>query len=125
MLVGSRVGAAHRPLSAAFCKKAMVTNTISLSWRIGRAVKLASKGGNLDRVGEEVIRAQGEGSGKVLFAGKVINVTRGLRKGHSYGEVTIVPLPEGDHVKAESGSVKYEGTVTSKYLSPQTTHSQS
>ncbi len=90
----------------------MVANTISLSWRIGKAVELASKGGNLDRVGEEVIKAQGEGTGKVLFVGKVINVTRGLRKGHSYGEVTIAPLPQGDQTL--TSSVKYEGTVTSE-----------
>lgn len=111
--VGTLVGHAIRPLTAEFCQRAMIKNTISLSWRIGRAVMLANKQGRIGDVGNVVIDALGGFStGRVLFAGKVIEVTRRVYKGHTVGEVTIAPLSQDD--KVEDASDEYDGILKSE-----------
>jgi hypothetical protein len=91
----------------------MIKNTISLSWRIGRAVMLANKQGRIGDVGNVVIDALGGPStGRVLFAGKVIEVTRRVYKGHTVGEVTIAPLSQDD--KVEDASDEYDGILKSE-----------
>ena len=111
--MGTLVGQAHRPLPAEFCDKAMIKNTVSLSWRLGRAVMLANKQGQIGNVGEILVDALGGPStGKVLFAGKVVEVSRRVYKGHSIGEVVIAAV--NDDQDDEDSLVRYEGLMKSE-----------
>lgn len=88
--MGSHVGCAKGPVSGANTKKWVVENTMSLAWRIGRAVALARCTNTIDNVAESIIeQVGGSQSAKVLFKGKIVGVERVLRMGHAYGEVKI------------------------------------
>ncbi|WWC91500.1 uncharacterized protein L201_006446 [Kwoniella dendrophila CBS 6074] len=108
--MGTQVGHASRPLTVEFCQKAMIKNTVSLSWRIGRAVTLANKQHNISNVGSVIIDAiGGTETGKVLFAGKIVEINRRVYKGHSIGEVVIAASQPDEGV--EDQSVTYTGTL--------------
>lgn len=88
--MGSHVGCAKGPVSGANTKVWVVENTISLSWRIGRAVALCRCLNSIDTVAESIIdEVGGPSSAKVLFKGKIVGVERVTRMGHAYGEVII------------------------------------
>lgn len=88
--MGSHVGCAKGPVSGANTKTWVVENTISLSWRIGRAVAMARCTNQIDTVAESIIEeVGGQTSSKVLFKGKIVGVERITKMGHAYGEVVI------------------------------------
>ncbi|KAH8808658.1 hypothetical protein F5884DRAFT_675835 [Xylogone sp. PMI_703] len=88
--LGSHVACADGPVSGLNTKKWAVEHTISLSWRIGRAVVQARQSNRIDNVAEAIVEeVGGTETAKVLFKGKIIGVERTLRMGHVYGEVTI------------------------------------
>jgi DUF917 family protein len=88
--MGSHVGCAKGPVSGKNTKDWVVANTMSLSWRIGRAVALSRCTNSIDSVAEAIIdEVGGKESAKVLFKGKIIGVERVTRMGHAYGEVVI------------------------------------
>jgi len=88
--MGSHVGCAKGPVSGKNTKSWVVEHTISLSWRIGRAVALCRSLNQIDNVAESIIsEVGGDDSAKVLFQGKIVGVERTLRMGHVYGEVII------------------------------------
>ena len=93
--MGSHVACAKGPVTGANTKKWVVEHTISLSWRIGRAVALSRSQNDIDNVAESIIaEVGGDESAKVLFKGKIVGVERTLRMGHVYGEVIIEGLEE-------------------------------
>ncbi|KAH0826673.1 hydantoinase [Lanmaoa asiatica] len=113
--MGTHVGQATRPLRAKDLGVSMIVNTVSLSWRIGRAIALARKQSNIDRIGQVVVNAVGGAkTAKVLFSGKIIDVRRRLYKGHTIGEVAIAALSADED--ARDGSDKpeetFDGTLT-------------
>ncbi|KAI8268516.1 hypothetical protein K4K58_004964 [Colletotrichum sp. SAR11_239] len=88
--MGSHVGCAKGPVSGRDTKFWVVENTVSLSWRIGRAVALSRCSNTIDRVAEAIVdEVGGEESARVLFRGKIVGVERVTRMGHAYGEVII------------------------------------
>jgi DUF917 family protein len=88
--MGSHVGCAKGPVTGKNTKSWVVEHTISLSWRIGRAVALSRSLNQIDNVAESIIsEVGGDESAKVLFRGKIVGVERTLRMGHIYGEVII------------------------------------
>ncbi|CUM65848.1 uncharacterized protein PRCAT00003497001 [Priceomyces carsonii] len=88
--VGSYVGMATSPLKYEELKKFSIRNSISLAWRIGRAVTLAKDSRNLDTVPEFIINAIGGSDyGRLIFSGKIVGLEKKLIKGHLYGEVVI------------------------------------
>ncbi|KAK1598889.1 uncharacterized protein LY79DRAFT_586419 [Colletotrichum navitas] len=88
--MGSHVGCAKGPVSGRDAKSWVVENTVSLSWRIGRAVALARCTNTMDAVAEAIVdQVGGEESARVLFRGKIVGVERVTRAGHAYGEVVI------------------------------------
>lgn len=100
--MGSHVGCAKGPVSGANTKTWVVENTISLSWRIGRAVALSRCTNQVDTVAESIIdEVGGPTSAKVLFKGKIVGVERVLRMGHAYGEVIIESASEDGTSPAE------------------------
>ncbi|KAI6168449.1 hydantoinase [Pisolithus thermaeus] len=91
--MGTDVGLASKPLKAKDLQMSMISNTVSLSWRIGRAIALARKQSNIRQVGRIIVDAVGGSrSAKVLFSGKIADVRRRLYKGHTIGEVVITAL---------------------------------
>ncbi|KAF8214085.1 hypothetical protein K438DRAFT_1902196 [Mycena galopus ATCC 62051] len=88
--MGSHVACAKGPCSGKNTKVYVVENTISLAWRIGRAVALCRSKNQIDSVAEAIIdEVGGKESAKLLFRGKIVSVERKTVKGHVYGEVVI------------------------------------
>jgi DUF917 family protein len=75
--IRTHVGMASCPLNTDYVDIAMIKNTVSLSWRIGRAIALARKQSSLSRIGSILVDAVGGSkSAKVLFMGKITDVRR-------------------------------------------------
>lgn len=71
------MGLASRPQRAKDLGVSMIANTVSLSWRIGRAIALARKQSNIDQIGQVVVDAVGgPKTAKVLFSGKIVDLRR-------------------------------------------------
>ncbi|KAK8055364.1 hypothetical protein PG993_000591 [Apiospora rasikravindrae] len=88
--MGSHVGCAKGPVRGADTKRWVVENTVSLAWRIGRAVARARVANQIDAVAESIVEEVGGAkSARVLFRGKIVGVERVTKMGHAYGEVTI------------------------------------
>lgn len=101
--MGSQVGCADPPVSGAEMKRWVVENTLSLSWRIGRAVARARSENRVDNVAEMIIQeCGGDGAAKVLFKGKIVRVDRTLRMGHVYGECVIEAADVGGHASSDA-----------------------
>lgn len=116
--VGTLIGYAARPLTAEFCRTAMIRNTTSLSWRLGRAVMLANKQANVGQIDRILIDALGGPStAKLLFAGKITQVSRRVYKGHTVGDITLAALPADEEEDADSSRPTFEGTLTSAFQS--------
>ncbi|KXH38593.1 hypothetical protein CNYM01_10836 [Colletotrichum nymphaeae SA-01] len=94
--MGSHVGCAKGPVSGRDTKSWVVENTVSLSWRIGRAVAMARCTNAIDTVAEAVVDVVGgQESARVLFRGKIVGVESVTRMGHAYGEVIIEGCTDG------------------------------
>ncbi|KAK0470131.1 uncharacterized protein EV420DRAFT_1616471 [Desarmillaria tabescens] len=88
--MGSHVACARGPITGAKTKAYAVQHTISLSWRIGRAVALCRAKNEIDYVSEAIIsEAGGPESAKILFKGKIVQIERRTVIGHLFGEITI------------------------------------
>ena len=95
--MGSRVGMAARPTTAARVREHGVLYTCSQAWRIGRAIARCEASNSLSMVAEAIIdEAGGPGAAKVLFRGRIVEVERRLFKGHSYGTVHIAAFDNDD-----------------------------
>lgn len=109
-------------MPASFAAQCAVQNTISLAWRVGRAVFLANKTNAISRVGPILVDALGgPSSAKVLFRGKITGLERTLVKGHTVGAVTIAANDLAD--EADETAEKFSGWVKivrrpSPYLAP-------
>ncbi len=92
--LGSTVGAAIAPSTGAETKRWVVENTMSLAWRIGRAVHSARCSNSIDMVGECIVDScGGPEAAKVLWKGRIVAVERTLRRGHLYGECIVEGNP--------------------------------
>lgn len=95
-------------MTGAETKRWAVEHTLSLSWRIGRAVAAARQNNSLDTVAESIIEeVGGPEAAKVLFKGKIIGVDRTLRNGHIYGEVII----EASDVSSSDKPAEFSGRI--------------
>ncbi|KAL3462464.1 hypothetical protein BJX64DRAFT_288366 [Aspergillus heterothallicus] len=89
--MGSLVGLAPRPTTGEAAVKHGVLRSVSLAWRIGRAMARAEAERRSARAADAIVRELGgEGSARVLFRGKVAAVDRTLRNGLSVGVLRIV-----------------------------------
>ncbi|KAI0200192.1 hydantoinase [Astrocystis sublimbata] len=116
--MGSQVGTADAPVTGDECKRWVVENTISQSWRIGRAVARARRSNQVDSVAETIIaECGGTEAGKVLWKGKIVGVERTLKMGHVYGECIIEGVDivdDGVHGKdgdRASSSPRFQGLL--------------
>ncbi|VEU22224.1 DEKNAAC103235 [Brettanomyces naardenensis] len=89
-------GACVEPsMSIAEMEKETVHNPVSLSWRIGRAVHIASFSSDLDNLPKYIIDATGgPGSTRCLLTGKIVSVEKKLKRGYGYGVIEIESLEE-------------------------------
>ncbi|ORY87023.1 hypothetical protein BCR37DRAFT_390741 [Protomyces lactucae-debilis] len=91
--MGSRVGMAVKPTTVDRVRKYAVLNTMSLAWRIGRAIYVCQRKAQVMQVADRIIdQVGGPTTAKKLFAGKIVEVESKVSKGHSYGSITIEPL---------------------------------
>jgi DUF917 family protein len=106
--MGSHVACAKGPITGKNTKSWVVEHTISLSWRIGRAVALSRSLNQIDTMAESIIsEVGGDESAKILFKGKIVGVERTLRMGHVYGEVIIQSMD----LKGAAGDVSHKGKL--------------
>ncbi|GBE85493.1 hypothetical protein SCP_0800100 [Sparassis crispa] len=100
--MGTLVGQAHRPLTAEFLETSLIVNTVSLSWRLGRALALARRQHSIARIGSILVDALGgRKSGRVLFSGKITDVQRTVYKGHTIGSVHIDAFAVDDDLEED------------------------
>lgn len=108
--MGTAVGGANNPIKASSAEQSLIRNTVSLAWRIGKAIMVANKSSQISRIGDIIIDAiGGPSTGKVLFAGKITEVRRTLYRGHTVGEVHIAATPREEE-DAENPAQHFEGT---------------
>jgi DUF917 family protein len=92
--LGSAVAVAFGPYSGLQTRQYAVQHTLSLAWRIGRAVASCRAKRDFNHVAEAIVNAAGGNrAARVLGKGKVVGVERRLLKGHAYGEVIIEEKP--------------------------------
>ncbi|KAI0360591.1 DUF917-domain-containing protein [Trametes cingulata] len=104
--MGSKSGVSMAPLDRKTCVKYGVPHSVSQAWRIGRAIALCRKHNDLKRIPQAILELQ---NGACLFVGKIIDVQRvcfawEVRKGFTWGQVTIVPLQEEEEEDASTAS---------------------
>ncbi|KAI0088853.1 DUF917-domain-containing protein [Irpex rosettiformis] len=87
--MGSRSGVSMAPLSRGTCQEYGLSHSVSQAWRIGRAIALCRAKNDIKSVPKAILELQ---NGACLFIGKIFNVHREVRKGFTWGSVTIVPL---------------------------------
>jgi DUF917 family protein len=103
--MGSLVGLAPRPTSAGVAARHGVLGTVSLSWRIGRAMARAEARNNTSAAAEAIVgEVGGDGSAKVLFRGKISAIESTLHKGLSVGVLHVIEVPASE----ESGDEEEE-----------------
>lgn len=87
--MGSRSGVSMAPLTRKTCQEYGIVRSVSQAWHIGRAIALCRKRNEIGRIPGAILELQ---NGACLFIGKIINVNREVRKGFTWGSVTIAPL---------------------------------
>ncbi|GJE86630.1 HyuA and DUF917 domain-containing protein [Phanerochaete sordida] len=87
--MGSRSGVSMAPLTRKTCTEYGIARSVSQAWRIGRAIATCKKRNEIGRIPKAILALQ---NGECLFIGKIINVSREVRKGFTWGSVTIAPL---------------------------------
>ncbi|KAG5963396.1 hypothetical protein E4U58_003563 [Claviceps cyperi] len=89
--LGLSCATSTNPVSGKMAKTVAVTNTISQSWYLGRAVHMArrSKTSYTDAILDVC-------PGKVLFTGKIIDVQRHLDGGYTMGAVVLAPFTNAE-----------------------------
>ncbi|ETN37001.1 uncharacterized protein HMPREF1541_07989 [Cyphellophora europaea CBS 101466] len=85
--LGNATAAAGAPFKGSIIKKYAVPNTVSQAWFLGRAVHMARQ------TKVDFIKAIGsETPVKLLYTGKVIDVTRDVSRGYTVGRCLLAPL---------------------------------
>lgn len=70
-------------------KSLVIRNSLSLAWRIGKAVSIAKQNSDIINLPNRIIESIKPTSSKLIFEGKIIGVEKKLRNGYVFGEVII------------------------------------
>ncbi|KAK5957418.1 hypothetical protein OHC33_001792 [Knufia fluminis] len=85
--LGNAVGVTGKPLSGKVMKDFAIPNTLSQAWFLGRAVHLARQ----QKI--DFIQAIGDVTPvKLLYTGKIVDVSRDVSRGYTVGQCVIAPL---------------------------------
>ncbi|KZV82172.1 DUF917-domain-containing protein [Exidia glandulosa HHB12029] len=106
--LGSKAGSCMRPLLLDQFRKYGITRSTSQAWRIGRAVAICREEKRISQVAAAILSVQ---NGKLLFVGKIMEVTREVRGGFTYGEVQISSLRQDEVEFAANHDVGVDGTT--------------
>ncbi|KAH9941324.1 hydantoinase/oxoprolinase [Epithele typhae] len=106
--MGSKAGVAGYPMSRKNCSDYGVPHSVSQAWRLGRAIALCRKHNDLKGIPRALLGLQ---NGACLFVGKIVDVRREVRKGFTWGEVTIAPLLEEEEEDGGSPGGALGGTT--------------
>ncbi|KAK7227515.1 hypothetical protein V2G26_015518 [Clonostachys chloroleuca] len=87
VVMGCRAGNAGPPKTAKVVQDQAISGTVSLAWWIGRAI--ATEKSITDRTRSIIEAVGGPQSAAVLAEGKIINVERVLKTGHTYGVLEV------------------------------------
>lgn len=99
--MGNSTAVAGRPLTGDVIRDFAVPNTVSQSWFLGRAVHLARQT-KLD-----FIEAINEVTPvKLLYTGKIVDVTRDVSRGYTIGRCLIAPLSDDEKESEGAGPEK-------------------
>ena len=111
--MGCSAGVVSRPLTAEEFLDQGLLNTHSLSWRIGRAVRLAQRGFGKGTAADAIIeQCGGADAAAIIFEGKIIDVSNILFKGHSVGQLLI----EGHSPKCPEPEAGPSGAISNAHL---------
>ncbi|KAH9835241.1 hydantoinase/oxoprolinase [Rhodofomes roseus] len=106
--LGSSSGLTMPPLKRVTCQNFGVTHSVSQAWRLGRAVALCRKKNDLKGIPSKILEIQ---NGACVFIGKIVDVSREVRKGFTWGSIKIAPLMEDEEeegiASASSAPVPY------------------
>ncbi|KUJ08498.1 uncharacterized protein LY89DRAFT_332024 [Mollisia scopiformis] len=106
--MGLAAGISARPTTKSELQQYGIPKSMSLSWRLGRAVLHARTRGTIATVHEDLIQEfGGPQSASKVFEGKVVGVGQSVHKGHSYGTLVIEKLK--DYEKDNDGGSKDNG----------------
>ncbi|KAJ9150395.1 Hydantoinase [Pleurostoma richardsiae] len=95
MTMGLGSGIAARPAGKSELQHCSVPRSMSLSWRLGRAVHLARSAGNIGTVHKDLIREfGGPQSARKVFEGKIIGIVQSLQGSRSHGTLVIEKLKD-------------------------------
>lgn len=108
--MGSLVGLAPQPTTGEAARKYGVAKTVSLAWRIGRAIARAEARNSISTVADAIVNeVGGSQSAKVLFRGKISSIERTVKKGLSVGVLHVVPTAAEDEEGSASVAPVAEG----------------
>ena len=77
----------------------VIRNSISLAWRVGRAVAIARQKSDIENLPEHIINSVKPTGAKKLFEGKIVAVEKKVHKGYVFGEVIIENSKQGQTLK--------------------------
>ncbi|KAJ7183113.1 hydantoinase/oxoprolinase [Mycena filopes] len=87
--MGSSAALCCPPLAVSDARDYGVPRTQSQAWRIGRAISICRQTNNMKSVPEAILKLQ---DGVCLFIGKIIDCSREVRAGFTWGEITVAQL---------------------------------
>lgn len=101
--LGNAVAVAGRPLSGKVIRELSIPNSVSQAWYLGRAVHLARQ----EKI--DFIQAIGDITPvKLLYTGKIIDVSRNVARGYTVGQVVLSPLSAQEQEDQTMASVQTE-----------------
>jgi DUF917 family protein len=95
--LGASLFGAFYPMTGAQVKRVAVRDTLSLTQNIGKCIRTAREASG--DVFEQLLKFMNErpgGYSRLLFDGKIIDITRETRDGWHWGRVTLAPLTPSD-----------------------------
>ncbi|KAF8806685.1 putative hydantoinase/oxoprolinase [Phlegmacium glaucopus] len=86
--MGSFAALCLPPLATHDVRDFGVTRSLSQAWRIGRAIAVCRQSNQLNGIAKAILEVQ---EGKCLFIGKIVDVSREVRAGFTWGQVEYLP----------------------------------
>ncbi|PBK60346.1 hypothetical protein ARMSODRAFT_1026628 [Armillaria solidipes] len=91
--MGSSAALVPAPMTVAETRDYGVRRTLSQAWGIGQAIAICRQKNDLKSVLDEILKLQ---NGKLLFIGKIVDVSQEVRAGFTREEVKIKRLGEDE-----------------------------
>ncbi|RDW71631.1 hypothetical protein BP6252_08194 [Coleophoma cylindrospora] len=104
------------PLPGSAVKQLAIPNTVSQAWYLGRAIHMARKAKT------SIMKAIFDvNPGKLLFSGKIVDLSRGIAGGYTIGKVLLSPLladeKDEDSVASQSSATTATATDSFSHIS--------